>query len=158
MAHDTSTVSTDNPQAQGEMTRDEIVAFFDRRQAAYDTLDAAARAADYAPECIVESPMGGTHQGRAAVQAVVQAFFNAFRDVKVRPDSLVIDGHHIAQILSMEGTHVGVFLGLPPTGKPFRFMAVRVYELKNCQIVRERRFYDFTGLLVQIGVLKAKPI
>jgi len=29
--------------------------------------------------------------------------------------------------------------------------------LRNGKIVHERRIYDFTGLLVQIGVLKAKP-
>jgi hypothetical protein len=29
--------------------------------------------------------------------------------------------------------------------------------LRGCQIARERRIYDFTGLLVQVGVLKTKP-
>ena len=32
-----------------------------------------------------------------------------------------------------------------------------VFEIRGRQIVRERRIYDFTGLLLQIGVLKAKP-
>ncbi len=31
-------------------------------------------------------------------------------------------------------------------------------NLKDRKIVRERRVYDFTGLLVQIGLLKAKPV
>jgi hypothetical protein len=35
---------------------------------------------------------------------------------------------------------------------------VFMYELKDRKIVRERRIYDFTGLLVQIGLLKAKPV
>jgi hypothetical protein len=35
--------------------------------------------------------------------------------------------------------------------------AVFFYQFENGKIVRERRIYDFTGLLVQIGVLKAKP-
>jgi hypothetical protein len=35
---------------------------------------------------------------------------------------------------------------------------VFVYELKDGKIVHERRIYDFTGLLIQIGVLKVKPI
>jgi ketosteroid isomerase-like protein len=48
-------------------------------------------------------------------------------------------------------------MGLPPTGKPFRLPAVFLYELRDGRIVRERRIYDFTGLLVQVGVLKAKP-
>ncbi len=35
--------------------------------------------------------------------------------------------------------------------------AVFFYQLENGKIVRERRIYDFTGLLVQIGVIKARP-
>ena len=60
-------------------------------------------------------------------------------------------------VLSLEGTHIGEFLGMPPTGKRFTMPAVFFYQLENGKIVRERRIYDFTGLLVQIGVIKAKP-
>jgi hypothetical protein len=28
----------------------------------------------------------------------------------------------------------------------------------NGRIIRERRVYDFTGLLIQVGLLKAKPV
>jgi steroid delta-isomerase-like uncharacterized protein len=139
------------------MTRDEIVALFDRRQKAQDNLDAAALAADYSDDCIVESPTAGTHTGREAIEKVIQAVFDAFRDMKARTDSLVIDGNRVAQVLSVEGTDLGGFMGLPPSKKPFRFAAVFFYELKDGQIVRERRIYDLTGLLVQIGVLKTKP-
>ena len=157
MTQDASTVIRDSRPTGRQMTREETVAFFARRQAAYDNLDAAALAADYAPECIVDSPTGGTHQGPAAVQKVLQAVLSAFLDLKIRVDSQVIEGSQVAQILNIEGTHIGEFLGLPPTGKPFRITGVFVYELRDRQIVRERRIYDFTGLLVQIGVLKAKP-
>jgi steroid delta-isomerase-like uncharacterized protein len=139
------------------MTREEIVAFFDRRQEAYDNLDAARLGADYSDDCIVESPTGGTHTGRAAAERVLQTVFSAFVDLKVRRDRLIVDGHHVAQVLSLEGTDLGGFLGLPATGKVFHVPAVFLYELHGSQIVRERRIYDFTGMLVQIGVLKAKP-
>ena len=36
-------------------------------------------------------------------------------------------------------------------------MGVLVFELRDGKITHERRLYDFTGLLVQVGVLKAKP-
>jgi len=49
-------------------------------------------------------------------------------------------------------------VGLPATGQPFRVPAVFLFELRAGQIVRERRIYDFTGVLVQIGVLKTKPV
>jgi steroid delta-isomerase-like uncharacterized protein len=144
--------------SRGHMTRAEVVAFFDERQLAYDNLDAAALASDYADYCVVDSPTGGTHTGRTAVRKVLQAVFDAFVDMKTRMDTLVIDGDHVAQTLSIEGTNIGGFLGLEPSGKPFRLAAVFLYELKDRQIVRERRIYDFTGMLTQIGVLKTKPV
>jgi steroid delta-isomerase-like uncharacterized protein len=139
------------------MTREEMIAFIERRQAAFDNLDVAALGADYAPDCVVDSPMGGTHNGPAAAQRVIHAWFRAFLDLKVRLEGRVIEGNQVAQILTFEGTHIGEFLGLPPTGKPFRVTAVFVYELRGGQIIRERRIYDFTSVLLQIGVLKARP-
>ena len=157
MTQDASTVIRQSRPSERQMTREEIVAFLARRQAAFDNLDAAALAADYAPDCVVDSPMGGAHHGPVAVQQVLQAGFNAFLDLKVRIEGQVIEGAQVAQILELEGTHIGEFLGLPPTGKAFRLTAAFVYELRGRHIVRERRIYDFTGGLLQIGVLKAKP-
>jgi len=140
------------------MTRDEIVAFFDRRRELYDDFDAAALAADYADDAVIDSPIAGVHTGGTAAEQALRAVFAAFLDRKMKTEGLLIDGDRVAQVLTIEGTNIGELMGLPPTGKPFRFTAVFLYELKDRQIVRERRIYDFTGLLVQIGVLKAKPV
>ncbi|MBF8300542.1 MAG: putative cyclase [Acidobacteria bacterium] len=140
------------------MTRDEIVAFFERRQERYDDFDAAALAADYADDAVIDSPLAGVHTGRAAAEQAYRAVFGAFLDRKMKTESLLIDGDRVARVVTMEGTNIGELMNLPPTGKPFRFTAVFLYELKDWRIVRERRVYDFTGLLVQIGVLKAKPV
>jgi steroid delta-isomerase-like uncharacterized protein len=138
------------------MTRDAIEVMFARRRDAYDRQDAAALARDYAADCIIESPSGGVHQGPAAAEQVLRTVFDAL-DIKVHDESLLIDGNSVAQVVTVEGTDSGQFLGLPPTGKSFRMPAVLVYELKDGLIVRERRIYDFTGVLVQVGLFKAKP-
>lgn len=140
------------------MTRDEIVALFDRRQQLYDNLDAAALAADYADDAVIESPSAGVHSGRKAAEQAFRAGFGAFLDMKTKTETLLIDGDRVAQVLAIEGTHIGEFMGMPPSGKPFRLAAVFVYELRDAKIARERRIYDFTGMLVQIGLLKAKPV
>jgi steroid delta-isomerase-like uncharacterized protein len=138
------------------MTRNAIAAIFERRRMAFDNQDAGALAADYAVDCVIESPSGGVHHGRAAAERVLRSVIDAL-DVKMHQDALLIDGDSVAQILTIEGTDDGQFLGLPPTGKSFRVPAVFLYELKDGQITRERRIYDFTGLLLQVGLLKAKP-
>jgi steroid delta-isomerase-like uncharacterized protein len=152
------TGGTESQAHQDHMTRADIVAFFARRQTAYDNLDAAALAADYAEDCSIDSPTGGTHKGRAAAQSVLDAVFDAFLDMKTHTERLIIEGDHVAQILRIEGSNMGGFLGQTASGKPFHLTAVFVYELRNRQIVRERRVYDFTGMLTQIGVLKTKPV
>jgi steroid delta-isomerase-like uncharacterized protein len=127
------------------------------RQSAYDRLDALQLALGYTEDCRVESPIGGAHTGRDAVEQVFRAVFKAFPDHSVRTRAFVIDGNRVAQLLDLAGTDTGGFLGLPATGKPFRVPAVFLYEFRDRLIARERRIYDFTGLLVQVGVLKAKP-
>jgi predicted ester cyclase len=72
-------------------------------------------------------------------------------------DALLIDGDRVAQRLMSAGTDTGGFLNLPPTGKAFRVPLVLLCRVADNKIVHERRIYDFTGMLIQIGVLKAKP-
>ena len=61
-------------------------------------------------------------------------------------------------LLRIHGTNSGGILGLPPTDRPFSVQMVMLCELKDGFITRERRVYDFTGLLLQVGALKAKPV
>ncbi len=138
------------------MTRDEVVAIFERRRAAYERRDAAALAADYTEDCVIDSPSGGVHYGRAAAEEVLQKVFDALK-VSLNQESLIVDGDAVAEEVTIQGQDVGRFLGLAPTGKTFRVFGVFLYRLKDTQIARERRLYDFTGLLVQTGMLKAKP-
>ncbi len=141
-----------------ERAREQLVALFGRREAAYANLDVGTLMTDYADDAVVESPLGGAQQGRKAIEVVLQGLFEAFPDVKVQTTQLVIDGNHVAHLVSFEGTDLGRLLGMEPTGKSFRLPAALFYEFKDRRIVRERRIYDFTGLLVQVGVMKAKPI
>jgi steroid delta-isomerase-like uncharacterized protein len=150
----TKTAVTGTPR---EMSRDEIVALFERRREAYEDLDAAALAADYANEATIESPVTGAH-GKADAERNFKVVFDAFLDLKMTFGPPVIDGSRVAWYATAEGTNMGGFMGLPPSGRPFRLATAFFHEVRDGKIVREQRIYDFTGLLVQIGVLKAKPV
>jgi steroid delta-isomerase-like uncharacterized protein len=139
------------------MTRDDIIGFFARLDAAWKALDPVALAADYAPDCAYESPLAGAVVGRAAIEAIYRGLFASFPDFALETTDLVIDSDRAVQIVVASGTDRGGFMGLPPTGKHFRFPAMVAYTLKDGLITRQQTVYDFTGWLVQIGVLKAKP-
>jgi steroid delta-isomerase-like uncharacterized protein len=139
------------------VTRDQIVNLFDRRLKATNEHDVESLADLYAPDAVVESPLGGTLQGRAAIESVAAAFFTGLGDVKMTQDELIIEDDRVVQVVTVSGTDTGGFMGMSPTGKPALLPMVVVCRVKNGLITHERRIYDFTGMLVQIGVLKAKP-
>ena len=154
-----TTIAPVSQPAAGTMTRDEIEELFARRQAAWDHLDAPALAADYSDDCVVDTPSAGLPlRGRATNEALLRKMFDAFPDLHRGIDSLLIDGNRVAEFGTSTGTDSGGFMELQPTGKAFRIPIVFLYTLKDGQIVRERRIYDFTGMLIQVGILKVKPI
>lgn len=139
------------------MTRQEIVDLFERRMQAVNDHDVEALADLYAEDAVVESPLGATHQGRAAIASVFGAFFGALSDARLTQDELIVDGDRVVQVVTMSGTDNGGFMGMAPSGRPAQLPMVAVCRVADGLITHERRIYDFTGMLVQIGVLKAKP-
>lgn len=141
------------------MNREAIVALFARRQADWDHLDAASLARDHADDARVESPLaGGTAVGREAIEKLYHTYFAAFADLHLTQDELLIDGDRVVLVGRASGTDTGGFMGMEPTGRAFSVPVVFFYELRDGAIHRERRVYDFTGVLVQVGLLKTKPV
>jgi steroid delta-isomerase-like uncharacterized protein len=140
------------------MTRDEIVNVLDRRAAAWRHLDAETLVADYAEDAVVESPLaGGTTSGRDQIRQVFQTYFVAFPDLGMDVQEVLVDDQRAAVMANFSGTDRGGFMGMPATGRRVTIPVVFLYEFKDGKIVRDRRVYDFTGMLVQVGTLKAKP-
>jgi steroid delta-isomerase-like uncharacterized protein len=138
------------------MTHDEILALLDRRRMAIAYRDERGLAALYAETIRLESPLAGLAVGRDAAVKATWAFFEAFPDVTIDEETFAIDGDRVAIIAHVGGTHRGEIMGLPPSGRQFRFRAAFLLRVDDGLIVEEQRIYDFTGLLVQIGALKAK--
>ena len=140
------------------MTRDEVLALLERRRDAMARKDMTAIGALCAEDARLDSPLAGSATGREAIIRANGAFFSAFPGATVTEEAPIIDGDRVAIVAEVAGTHVGEVLGVPPSGRAFRFPVAFVLVVRDGHIVHERRFYDFTGLLVQIGVLRAKPV
>jgi steroid delta-isomerase-like uncharacterized protein len=140
------------------MSRDEIAALMDRRQSAWNAHDAYALSLDHSEDCVVYSPLaGGSATGREAIERLYATMFHAFTDFKLEHRDLLIDGDRAAIFGQAGGTDRGGFMGMDPTGRVAKVEIAFLYELRDGMIVSEHRIYDFTSVLIQIGVLKAKP-
>lgn len=132
-------------------------ALFERRAVAWGRRDAAALAADYADDAVVNSPMFPRAEGRASIQRSFESLFRVFPDWEMTCEPPCVDGDRAMQACHVRATQLGEFMGIPGSGKRTEFDCVLVMHLRDGLITQERRVYDFTGLLMQIGVLRGKP-
>lgn len=135
----------------------DIRALFERRRDAWARRDPVALAADYAEDAVVTSPMFPRAEGRAAIERSFATLFRVFPDWDMMCEEPCVDGARAMQVCRVRATQIGEFMGIPGSGKRVEFDCVLVMELGGDRIEQERRVYDFTGLLIQLGVLRGKP-
>jgi len=139
------------------MTRDEISQFLARRNETWQRHDSAALVENHLEDGTVDSPFFGHIAGRGAIYNRYSQWFSSFPDATYITEHLLIDGDKAAQIIKMTGTQEGEFCGLEPTGKRFEMRCVFFFTFLGDRIAQETSIYDITGILLQLGVLKAKP-
>ena len=139
------------------MTREEILAVLERQSAAWAARDPVMFAQGYAPHAIVTSPTGGVLEGRDEIERIARKWFLAFPDIRFNSEEVLIDGNRVLQVARASGTHGGEFFGVAATGRKVDVVFALVMTIAEGLITEERRILDFTGVLVQVGVLKTKP-
>lgn len=139
------------------MTHEEVAAFFADQEREWNRHDTGALTLRHADQGTIVSPIFRTVHGRAEIQSSYQSLFETFPDWHYVGQQLIIDGDSVAQEFTVDATHNGPFMGLPASGRRFTIVGVRLFDMKDGLIDRERRYYDFTGLLIQIGILRGKP-
>jgi steroid delta-isomerase-like uncharacterized protein len=140
------------------MTNDQIVAFIGRHADGWNQRDPTALSLDHAEDGVVVSPMFARVDGRLQIRATYAALFAVFPDWEIRFDAPIIDGNRVALSFAVTATHQGDFMGLAGSGRRCAFEGVSLFQLGPDLLIREeRRVYDFTGLLTQVGVLRVRP-
>lgn len=139
------------------MTRSEIEALLVRHREAFARRDAAALAADHVEEGTFESPAHGVVRGRQGILGVYSYWFEAFPDLVLTWESVVIDDDCAAFFWTFEGTTRGPFFGVARPGTRVTMIGAADYRFTESGILSARHVFDFSGMLIRTGVLKTKP-
>ena len=139
------------------MTREAITEFFARQKEAWDARDPEALSRGHAEDATIVSPIFRTVTGRRAILESYRSLFTIFPDWRFQTDALVVDGARAVQVFTIQATHVGEFMGIAGSGRTCEIQGVCIFEMGDGVIAHERRIYDFTGFLIQLGVLRSKP-
>ena len=97
-------------------------------------------------------PTGQVHEGAEAVVAYHRGQRTAFPDQRHENVRMhVADDDTVVSEFDLLGTNTGEFMGLPPTGRPFRVAVIAVFAFDGDRITNERVYLDGASLLRQIG-------
>ncbi len=102
---------------------------------------------------------GQIHEGREAVVAYHVGQRTAFPDQRHENVRMhVADDDTIISEFDLLGTNTGPFLGLDPTGRPFRVATIAVFTFDGDRITNERVYLDAASLVRQIGRPELLPL
>ncbi len=85
------------------MPREEMLALLERRLRHWQDRDAEALAADYAETAVLDSPMTGQAVGREAIRRSYEAFFEAYRELSIEHEHVLVDGDQMVDIFKFTG-------------------------------------------------------
>ena len=90
--------------------------------------------------------------GPFAVEAHLRAIRTTFPDVTRRTHEVMAEGDWVAPRVTAEGTHVGEWLGIKPSGKHIAWRGINLDRVSGGHLVEHWGEADTVGMLVQIGV------
>ena len=94
-------------------------------------------------------------RGAAGMTAIMQAFRGGFSDLRYRIEALVAEQDLVAARWVAEGTHDGVFQGIPPTHERIVVTGMDLFRVADGRCAEAWVNSDFLGLLQQIGAVPA---
>lgn len=116
-----------------------------------DQGEADARTDDYfahAPASIEPEPLNS-----ATWRGFLDGFLEGFPDLHLTIEDAVADEGFTAQRILFEGTHTGVFQGLPPTGRKVSFGGIEINRMVDGKVAEHWFQLDQVAMLQQLGLM-----
>jgi steroid delta-isomerase-like uncharacterized protein len=93
-------------------------------------------------------------EGPGGVEEGIRMLLIGFPDLRLDVHELVGEGDSVVVRLTVSGTNLGEYRGLPqPTNQRFEMEAVAIFRLEDGKVAEIRGAADRLGMLVQLGIL-----
>jgi predicted ester cyclase len=111
-----------------------------------DTLDIT-----HSPDAIAHNPViPGSPLDFDGYKQTALMHLVAFPDLRVTTENIITEGDKVAIRWTVNGTHLGELMGIPPTEGPVTFTGITIYRFADGKIVENWWSYDALGMMQQI--------
>ena len=93
--------------------------------------------------------------GKDEVRAFYEQIVAAFGNPPLTFDEVLWDGDTATIRFTMGGTHIGDFMGVPPTGTEIALPGITILRFEGDKVIERWSQADMLGLLVQLGAVPA---
>jgi steroid delta-isomerase-like uncharacterized protein len=109
----------------------------------------------FAPDAVFHSPPLIDIKGLEAFKRAIAGFRQAFTDIRWSWDEVISEDNTAAHRYTIRARHTDTLpaLPVPPTGKELVMSGCVVYHLKNGKIFEFIEYFDWLGLLQQLGIV-----
>ena len=97
-------------------------------------------------------PDGREVQGRDAFKPFFRHYCQAFPDLRIDVEDVLVDGDRVAVRCSVTGTHTGPGVAAGPTNKPATFTGMSIVRIENGKIAEAWNTFDFLSMYKQLGM------
>ena len=133
------------------MTEDLIRRFYEDALVAgdHDVLDEIAT-----PDYVEHDPLPGQGDGVQGLKERATILKDGLA-VRFTIEDVIQGGDKLVVRWTNSGTHVGEFLGIPPTNKSFSIAGIDIYRLESGRLAEHWHVIDQLSMLQQLGLLPA---
>ena len=105
-----------------------------------------------APGYLDHTAFPGQAPGLEGLKQRVATLFRAF-DPHWTIDDIIAERDIVVLRWNHTGTHIGEFLGIPPTGKAFTMRGIDIYRVKDGKMAEHWNVVDMFGFYQQVGLI-----
>ncbi len=146
-------------QVEEGITEEEAKAFIDRDLEIWNEGNLAVVDEGYDPDYVRHYvDVSEDFVGIDAFKQWITDVRTAFPDFHITIEGeIIVKADKIVSRWIAEGTNIGSFLGLPPTGKKVQFFGVNILHIVNGKVVEEWLYFNQASLLQQLGFTLTPP-
>jgi steroid delta-isomerase-like uncharacterized protein len=112
------------------------------------------RADQFVWEDVIEQvPLPGQGPGLEGLKDILRAMRAGFPDLLFSIEEQIVEEDKVVSRFEWTGTHHGVFLGVPATGRSVRVWGIVIDRLQSSRIKETRIIMDTMGLMMQLGAI-----
>ena len=107
------------------------------------------------PDVRIGTPLPVDATGAQALKQVWATLLRAYPDLHVTVEDLIAEGDELVARNTVTGSHLGEYMGVPPTGKSVTYNEIFIVRFVNGRIAETWGVVDVLAQLKQLGVIQA---